>query len=115
MILMRPSNGSGRKVELSHQERTEIDFDAGAVRCAITRADFESWIAPDLARIAAAIDRITAGVTDIDRVFMTGGTSLVPAVRQLFVDRFGAAKLVGGEEMTSVGQGLALVARDVFG
>lgn len=102
------------KVELSRQDRTAIDFDAGAVQCTITRADFEAWIAPDLARIAAAIDRITAGVTGIDRVFMTGGTSLVPAVRQLFVDRFGADKLVGGEEMTSVGQGLALVARDVF-
>lgn len=103
------------KVELSHKDTTDIDFDAGAIRCTISRADFESWIAPDLARIAGAIDRITDGVKGIDRVFMTGGTSLVPAVRQLFVDRFGEKKLVGGEEMTSVGQGLALVARDVFG
>jgi hypothetical chaperone protein len=102
------------KVALSRAEKTEIDFDDGAVRCTVTRADFEAWIAPDLARIAAAIDRITHGVSGIDRVFMTGGTSLVPAVRQLFVDRFGEERLRGGEEMTSVGRGLALVARDVF-
>ena len=33
------------------------------------------------------------GLTEdaIDRVFLTGGTSLVPAVRGLFTARFGAA------------------------
>jgi hypothetical chaperone protein len=51
----------------------------------------------------------------VDRVFMTGGTSLVPAVRALFASRFGGDKLRGGEEMTSVGRGLALAARDRFG
>ncbi len=102
------------KVELSKKDSTDIDFDSGAVTCTVTRADFESWISPDIARIAAAVDRITQNVRGIDRVFMTGGTSLVPAVREIFVERFGAKKLRGGEEMTSVGRGLALVARDLF-
>jgi hypothetical chaperone protein len=44
----------------------------------------------------------------VDRVFLTGGTAFVPAVRGLFADRFGADKLVGGGEFVSVAEGLAL-------
>jgi hypothetical chaperone protein len=107
------------KIALSSEERTALDFDAGTIACNITRAEFESWIAPDLAKISGAIDEVlTAAALDakvVDRVFLTGGTSLVPAVRALFASRFGEDKLRGGEEMTSVGRGLGLVARDVFG
>ena len=58
-----------------------------------------------------------AGVTAdaVDRVFATGGSSLVPAVRARLASRFGAAKLEGGEELTSVAWGLAARAREVFG
>ena len=46
----------------------------------------------------------------VARVFMTGGTALVPAVQRLFADRFGADRLVFGDELVSVGRGLALMA-----
>jgi len=45
---------------------------------------------------------------EIDHVFLTGGSAFVPAVRRLFVDRFGAQKIAGGGEFTSVATGLAL-------
>jgi hypothetical chaperone protein len=45
---------------------------------------------------------------EVDSVFMTGGTSFVPAVRLLFAEKFGADKLRGGGELTSVAEGLAL-------
>ena len=45
----------------------------------------------------------------IDRVFLTGGTAFVPAVRRLFEARFGADKLMGGGEFVSVAEGLALI------
>ena len=48
----------------------------------------------------------------IDRVFLTGGTSLVPAVRGLFTARFGAERVTGGGEVVSVAEGLALIGRD---
>jgi len=44
----------------------------------------------------------------VDRVFLTGGTSFVPAVRRLFTKRFGPERIQGGDEFTSVAQGLAL-------
>ena len=54
----------------------------------VTRSDFEAWIADELAAIAACVDRLLArtGVAtgEIDRVFLTGGSSLVPSVREIF-------------------------------
>jgi hypothetical chaperone protein len=43
-------------------------------------------------------------------VFTTGGSSLVPAVQRILARRFGAERLVGGEELTSVAWGLAISA-----
>ena len=64
----------------------------------------------------AAVDRALAeaGLREdaIDRVFLTGGTSLVPAVRRLFTDRFGQGRVDGGGEFVSVAEGLALIGAD---
>jgi hypothetical chaperone protein len=83
----------------------------------VTRAEFESWIAEETQAIADCVDRLLGraeiGAAQIDRVFMTGGSSLVPAVRRIFESRFGAAKLRTGDELTSVASGLALRARDL--
>jgi hypothetical chaperone protein len=80
----------------------------------IRRADFENWIAPDLERIGATADEALskAGLTvrDIDRVFLTGGTSFVPAVRGLFERRFPAGRIDTGEQLLSIAKGLALIA-----
>lgn len=87
----------------------ELDIDTE-----VTRAQFESWIAPDIARFAAAVDLVLAqsGAPAIDHVFLTGGTSFVPAVRRLFDDRFGRERVSTGGEFVSVAEGLALVGRD---
>ena len=79
----------------------------------ITREDFNCWIADDIARIGQTVDRLldTADIPpeDIDSVFLTGGSSFVPAVRQLFEERFGAYRLADGENFQSVAFGLALI------
>jgi hypothetical chaperone protein len=104
---------SSAKAALSSEESTTLRFvhRRFGVERSITRAEFEAWIAPDLARLGATVDQAlkVAGVPPvaIDRVFLTGGTALVPAVRRLFVERFGAAKLSGGGEFVSVAEGLA--------
>jgi hypothetical protein len=46
----------------------------------------------------------------IDRVFLTGGSSLVPSVRSIFAERFGGDHLRGGDELTTVARGLAMLA-----
>jgi hypothetical chaperone protein len=79
----------------------------------VRRREFETWIAPELAAIAGAIDQALAGANvgpeDLDRVFLTGGSSFVPAVRRLFADRFGAHKIEGGGELVSIASGLAYI------
>ena len=109
----------GAKVRLSSRDADRVALDAIELDLAITRAGFEDWIGDDLAAIEAVLDDVLAraGVADrdVDRVFATGGTSLVPAVRARLAARFGDDKLVGGEELTSVAWGLAARARQVFG
>ncbi|MEA2744199.1 MAG: putative chaperone protein [Acetobacteraceae bacterium] len=109
---------SGVKAELSLAEKAVLRFRHAdfAIEETIARRDFEHWIAPDIARIAATVDvaLAEAGLTEgaIDRVFLTGGTSLVPAVRRLFTNRFGPDQVMGGGEFVSVAEGLALIGSD---
>ncbi|MBK1664657.1 hsp70 family protein [Rhodospirillum rubrum] len=101
------------KIALSSAEETRFVFRHPplVLEQTITRQDFEGWIAPELAEIAACVDGLLATTATpasaVDRVFMTGGTSLVPAVRAIFAERFGAQKLITGGEFVSVATGLA--------
>jgi hypothetical chaperone protein len=109
---------SKTKLQLSTAERTTFHFKAGDldISADVTRADFETWIAADIQRIGAAIDvaleRADVTVQTVDSVFMTGGTSYVPAVRRLFEQRFGHKKLRYGDAFNSVASGLAAIAQD---
>jgi len=106
------------KRTLSEAERATFRFSGSEVNieAEVTRVEFESWIADDIARIAATVDEAlaNAGVSEaeIDRVFLTGGTSLVPAVRSVFTTRFGSKRIASGGELTSIAHGLALIAEE---
>lgn len=106
------------KRALSSQESAHFHFDdAGVtVEADVTRADFEGWIAPDLARIGEAVDAALAKAglapEKIDHVFLTGGSSLIPAVRRLFETRFPAGRIATGDELTSIAHGLALIGQE---
>lgn len=103
------------KRALSAAEEAEFRFEGGGVTIAadVARRDFETWIADDLARIEAALDTALArgGVEagGVDRVFLTGGSSLIPAIRAIFRRRFGEERLASGGELTSIAHGLALI------
>ncbi len=104
------------KFDLSVSTETQFEFHCEPVSIArkVTRLEFEKWIAPEVASMAGCVDRLmgATGVSarDIDHVFLTGGSSFVPAVRQIFVERFGPEKITGGHELTSVATGLSLCA-----
>lgn len=109
---------SGVKAALSDAEETVLRFTHGEldIEEPVSRAEFESWIAPDVAQFAATVDQalaragLEAGA--IDHVFLTGGTSFVPAVRAIFMQRFGAERVATGGEFVSVAEGLALIGRE---
>lgn len=103
------------KRALSEADVAAFQFDGGGLtlETEISRADFESWIAEDVAAIERTVDKAldAAGLESsvIDRVFLTGGTSLVPRIRRIFVDRFGDGRIETGGELTSIAHGLALI------
>jgi hypothetical chaperone protein len=106
------------KRALSDAESASFRFSGGGIDIeqTVSRADFESWIAPDIARIEETVDRALskAGVTPdtIDRVFLTGGSSLIPAIRRIFRQRFGDDRIATGGELTSIAHGLALIGEE---
>ncbi|MBX3481065.1 MAG: Hsp70 family protein [Caulobacter sp.] len=103
------------KEALSRDEAATFLFEAGSIRMeqTVKRSDFDDWIAPELAAIEGAVgEALTrAGLDEagVDRVFLTGGSSFVPAVRRIFERRFGAAKLESGAELVSIATGLSLI------
>jgi hypothetical chaperone protein len=108
------------KFELSHSDVAEFYFRDGSmdIRIAVTREAFEGWIADELHAIEQCIDSLlqSSGISrkQVDRVFLTGGSSLVPAVRRIFKVRFGEERIRTGNEFISVARGLALRAEEAL-
>jgi hypothetical chaperone protein len=106
------------KTALSHDDEAVFNLDTGGnnLRQTINRADFESWIADDITQIDSCVtDALVAAGLDeggIDRVFLTGGTSFVPAVKATFERRFGATKVETGDQFVSIAHGLSLIAQE---
>jgi hypothetical chaperone protein len=106
------------KFELSRSDSAEFHFRDGSMdlRIPVTRREFEMWIEKDLQAIEDAIDRLlrSSGIDPrvVDCVFLTGGSSFVPAVRRIFEARFGKDRIRSGNEFTSVAHGLALRAAE---
>jgi len=102
------------KCELSADPSAMFYFSDGGIelQASVERDLFESWIADELEKIAGCVDSLLARSNlhfkDIDRVFLTGGSSFVPSVRKIFETRFGAERIRAGNEFTSVARGLAL-------
>ncbi|MBK0020369.1 Hsp70 family protein [Brucella pseudogrignonensis] len=106
---------SNLKVRLSSERISELHFKADdfEIRSDITRNDFDNWIADDVANIEQSVEQAVekAGLTfdGIDRVFLTGGTSFVPAIRAAFEKRFPDAMVTSSNQFDSIANGLALI------
>jgi hypothetical chaperone protein len=107
------------KYDLSSQETARFIFADGAMDLdsVVHRHDFELWIAEELTEIETCVETLLKScgmdARDVDMVFLTGGSSFVPAVRRIFETRFGSERIRTGHEFTSVAMGLALkAARD---
>jgi len=109
------------KCRLSDSETGEFQFHEAevAIDDRVRRENFESWIAPELRQIDACVDRLLArcaiGANQVDAVFMTGGSSFVPAIRRIFETKFPGKPLRVGNEFTSVAEGLAIYALESLG
>jgi hypothetical chaperone protein len=102
------------KCDLSDNRTATFRFNDGVVDLTATvkRSSFESWISEELNQIESCLDSLlrASGVRprDVDAVFLTGGSSFVPAVQRIFATRFGDERIKTGNRFTSVAWGLAL-------
>jgi hypothetical chaperone protein len=100
------------KCELSGREQTRIHFNDRdlCIDEEIGKEEFETLNGDNFQQIAACIDDVVAASgllpTQMDTVFLTGGTSRIPHIRTLFAERFGRDKLEQRDAFTSVVHGL---------
>jgi len=85
----------------------------------VTRSQFEGWISTEVQAISNCVDRLMnrCNVTakEVDAIFMTGGSSFVPAIRRLFEEKFANnTPIRAGQEFTSVAEGLAIHASEIL-
>ncbi|MDD2501819.1 MAG: Hsp70 family protein [Geobacter sp.] len=100
------------KCELSDQEQTLIRFVERDLNICeqLDKREFEEINHDNIRQIANCIDQVVAqsGLlpSQIDSVFLTGGTSRIPLIQSLFAERFGRQKLESKNAFTSVVHGL---------
>src|SRR5436305_1510679 len=107
------------KLTLSHAESTVFRFSDGVAELEerVTRGEFEAWIQDEIEAMSKQVDTLLSksGVDrkDVDMVFLTGGSSFVPAVGRIFELGCGPSRIRTGDEFTSVARGLALKALEL--
>lgn len=107
------------KVELSTKKTARIDFEEARISIheVITVEAFEAASAHLIDELEVCTDelleRLPKGL-HIDSVFLTGGSSQVPAVQRLFAKKFGKGKLRTADAFTSVVEGLGRAAASSF-
>jgi hypothetical chaperone protein len=107
------------KCRLSAEEEAVISFlEKGiAINELMTRAEFSGFQHDCIQQIQSCVERTVrdAGVRteEIDLVLLTGGSSFIPIVRNVFMEKFGEEKISSIEAFTSVGYGLGLYANSL--
>jgi len=105
------------KCNLSKWKFHDIIFNESIINIKepITRDEFDCFIKRDIDKINNCIDTLLKEVnlspSNIDTVFMTGGSSYVPIIRTLIENKFGFEKVKSDDIFLSVVAGLALSAK----
>jgi hypothetical chaperone protein len=104
------------KASLSVQQSATLDIPQLDIEVELERWEFEVMISDALFELEQAITLILSKAdleaTDIDLVLRTGGSSLIPAVKDILDNQF-AGKVVEHDPFTSVAAGLAIA--DYYG
>jgi hypothetical chaperone protein len=108
------------KIGLSSSDTAEIQCEMKRIsfREPIAIQEFDQLIQPHIDSIEKCVvgllQKYSVTTDQIDNVFLTGGTSEVRAVRNLFGKLFGTRKIRAGKTFTSVAEGLGLAAGNAF-
>lgn len=104
------------KVALSGAERTAVSLDIveAGLAATVTRGAFDRSVRAGMERLSRTARTCIAAAglqpEAIDTIFLTGGSSRVPAVRAAVARAAPSARLAGGSDLLSVAQGLTRMA-----
>jgi len=104
------------KIELSAEQAAAVPlaFLEAGLAMTLTRGDFDHAIEAGIDRLrktaSACIAAAGLGPAAIDTIFLTGGSSRVPAVRAAIGEVAPSARLAGGSDLLSVALGLTQMA-----
>ena len=107
-------HASDVKIGLSNCKSFQFhySFDGNTIDVPAYQNDFTKRLSPALEALVKTLTSMLSQASilpaNIDRVFLTGGSSLVPALRAVFSEMFGPEKITGGQEFTSIATGLAI-------
>lgn len=102
------------KHELSSYNTSQIIYNNKdlEIKETVKSQEFEEMISAEIKKIEDCINlflsRVNLSENEIDLVFLTGGTSRVPCVKNIFINKFGAEKIKETDAFTSVAYGLGL-------
>jgi hypothetical chaperone protein len=108
------------KINLSSLSEADLSFQAEIIKISetLSRKELNDFISEKILKISETVDETmklaNIGTGDIDAVFLTGGTSLTPIIRDLFEKKFGSDKINSLDSFTSVVSGLALSSKLFF-
>lgn len=111
----------GAKIELTGMAETNIALALTdeTLSVPLTRAGLDEAIESAVGRVTAVIAKTLADAglspSRITTLFLTGGSTAIPLMKQSVLEMFPSATVVEGDMFGSVGLGLALDARRKFG
>lgn len=101
------------KVELSNQSASSFSYDKAGINInePIELGEYNRIIQRDVTKINNYLESFLAKHAikpeSIDSLFLTGGTSMVQAIQQLFKEKFPHVAITSGDNFISVSKGLA--------
>jgi len=102
------------KIDLSSYDDSKIFFKEPGllINEEITKKEFNNIIEEDIFKIKECVNSVLSrsGLAEknIDLIFLTGGSSYIPYIRQIFIEKFGSEKIKQMDAFTSVAYGLGL-------
>ena len=102
------------KIQLTENESTNFEFSKLDIKIkeAISKEVYAEIIQDDVNSIERYLNKFLKSnaidSSQIDSLFLTGGTSLVPSVKQIFEQKFPTTPIHSGDNFISVANGLAL-------
>jgi len=101
------------KINLTTENQSVFVFNQEdiSIQTPITIEEFDAFSKNNLSKIEAYLDNYLAtnniNNDDIDSVFLTGGTSMIRSIKNIFMQRFGEHKIKSIDNFNSVSNGLA--------